>query len=96
MWSRSDWALLFKITLHTDSVWDIKIRPNLDMNLADEAIAEEPKITYTFATAGLDGAVGVFHIFTDKCDTLGLRMAFLLQVCELIRYRNYIPISIKK
>jgi hypothetical protein len=71
---------MHKVTLHTDSVWDIKIKPHIEHDSMDVAPSEDPKIVYTFATAGLDGAVGVFHITADKNDTLGLRMSFLLQV----------------
>ena len=74
---------MHKVTLHTDSVWDITIKPNLDFDSSDEANTDDPRIVYTFATAGLDGAVGVFHITSDRNDTLGLKMSFLLQVSTL-------------
>ena len=78
VWYRSNWALIHKVTLHTDSVWDITIKPNLETTIGlDE---DDPKLVYTFATAGLDGAVGVFHITADKNDTLGFSLSFLLQV----------------
>ena len=78
VWYRSNWALIHKVTLHTDSVWDITIKPNLETTIGSDE--DDPKLVYTFATAGLDGAVGVFHITADKNDTLGFRMSFLLQV----------------
>ena len=80
VWYRSNWALIHKVTLHTDSVWDITIKPNLELEDEEECTNDDPKILYTFATAGLDGAVGVFHITADKNNTLGMRMSFLLQV----------------
>ena len=73
---------MHKVTLHTDSVWDITIKPNLEQDTTEEEKSDDPKIVYTFATAGLDGAVGVFHITADRNDTLGMRMSFLLQVRE--------------
>ena len=88
VWYRSNWALMHKVTLHTDSVWDIKIKPNLELDSMEVAPTDDPKIVYTFATAGLDGAVGVFHITADRNDTLGLRMSFLLQVRIITRYYN--------
>ena len=72
---------MHKVTLHTDSVWDITIKPNLDLDSSTPT--DDPRIVYTFATAGLDGAVGVFHITSDRNDTLGLKMSFLLQVSRI-------------
>ena len=80
VWSRSDWSLLHRITLHTDSVWDITIKPSFHIDSIDAATIDNSKINYTFATAGLDGAVGVFHLMGDSSDKLGLKMSFLLQV----------------
>ena len=80
MWSRSDWSLLHRITLHTDSVWDITIKASLQLSASDSSPNDNSKIGYIFATAGLDGAVGVFHLCGEECDKLGLKMSFLLQV----------------
>ena len=80
---------MHKVTLHTDSVWDITIKPNVELDPTVESNSDEPKILYTFATAGLDGAVGVFHITADRNDTLGMRMSFLLQVIYKINDLNW-------
>lgn len=74
VWSRLDWGLLHTVSLHTDSVWEIKLRTVNGDN-------KRPGWEYVFATAGLDGIVGLFNLKQGaKIDQVTLSQNYVLQV----------------
>ena len=76
VWLRSDWSLLHNITLHADSVWEIKLKQRLFG--VEENEAQKKSCNYTFATAGLDGKVGLFHLKVEKSDDITLDQNYVL------------------
>ncbi len=66
VWRRDDWQLLHTITLHADSVWDLKIHGD------------------AFATAGLDGTVGMFDIGSSSHAEYDIAIRFLIHVCMYV------------
>ena len=78
VWSRTDWSLLHTITLHTDSVWEIKLKQRLFGIDESESSLKIP--TYTFATAGLDGTVGLFHLKVESSEKICLEQVRSLVV----------------
>ena len=82
VWSRTDWSLLHTITLHTDSVWEIKLKQRLFGIDESESSLKIP--TYTFATAGLDGTVGLFHLMVESSDKICLEQVWSLVVLFVV------------